>query len=364
MVEPESLPVASDRARERRWDEVLCRLVTAVGRGPRTVVVDGVAHSDWFADRLADALRAAGQECARLSDRTPERDEDAWIAEAGPSAVALADGPRWRARPPGRRWDVVIWLRAQPAAARPTAAAAPTAHPTVEHPVDAGVVIDLYDPAWPVIRHIDTGLMPGDTWHLGETRAFFAPRASTWDTKFGDDLPAYRRAVAESGVRAGATALDLGCGTGRALAALREAAGPDAMIIGADVTTEMLETARRLGRAEAAHLILADARRLPLRDACVDVVFAAGLVNHLPDAAAGLAEIARVTAPGGLLILFHPSGRGALAARHGRRLGPDDILAEGPLRRALGAAGWTLERYDDAPDRFYARALRCPPATA
>ena len=357
MATPVPFPVASEPAPADRWDEVLCRLVDAIGRGPRTVVVDGAAGSDWFADRLADALRAVGQECARLSDRTPEHDEDAWSQEAGPSAVALADGPRWRAHPVGRAWDVVIWLRAGS-----TDAAGADARSAAEHPADAGVVIDLNDPSWPVIRHIDAALLPPDAWHLAETRAFFAPRAATWDTKFGDDLPAYRQAVRQSGVRAGSTVLDLGCGTGRALDAMRDAVGPAGRVVGVDATVEMLRAAQRLGRADTARLVLADALRLPLRDNCVDIVFAAGLVDHLPDPVAGLAEIARVTAPGGMLVLFHPSGRAALAARHGRRLTEDDFLSEGTLRIALSRTGWILDRYEDPPDHFYARALFLSPA--
>jgi ubiquinone/menaquinone biosynthesis C-methylase UbiE len=40
-------------------------------------------------------------------------------------------------------------------------------------------------------------------------------------------------------------------------------------------------------------LLLADARRLPLAKGSVDVVCAAGLVQHLPDPQAGLDELAR-----------------------------------------------------------------------
>jgi SAM-dependent methyltransferase len=356
MTRPSSSSTFTEPARDRRWDEVLGRLVDAIGHGNRSVVVDGVAYSDRFAERLADALRAAGQECVRLSDRSPVHDEDSWFHEAGRAAVVLADGPRWRVRRPGRGgWDVVIWLRVGSTDAARVGVRSPA-----EHPVDADIVIDLNDPSWPVIRHIDAALLPGDAWRLGETRAFFAPRAATWDTKFGDDLPAYRRAVQQAGVPIGVTVLDLGCGTGRALGALRDAVGPGGLVIGADATAEMLSEARRLGRADVARLILADAYRLPLRDGCVDVVFAAGLVNHLPDPVAGLTEIARVTSPGGTLILFHPSGRAALAARHGRRLSPDDVMADGPLRAALRQAGWTLNRYDDAADHFHAQAQRCP----
>jgi SAM-dependent methyltransferase len=90
----------------------------------------------------------------------------------------------------------------------------------------------------------------------------------------------------------------------------------------------------------------------------VDVVFAAGLMNHLPDPHAGLRELARVTRPGGRLVLFHPSGRVALAARHGRSLRPDEPLAEARLRGAAAEAGWVIERYDDPPHRFLAIAHR------
>jgi len=57
-------------------------------------------------------------------------------------------------------------------------------------------------------------------------------------------------------------------------------------------------------------------------------------------------------------VLFHPSGRAALAARHGRTLTPDEPLADGPLRNSTAATGWRLTTYDDAADRFFALAVR------
>ena len=119
-------------------------------------------------------------------------------------------------------------------------------------------------------------------------------------------------------------------------------------------------TARGHGRHRHALLVLADARRLPLPSASVDGAFAAGLLPHLPDPGQGLAELARVIRPGGRLVLFHPSGRAALAARHGRRLREDDLLAPNPLRRLLRRTGWWLDRYDDGPNRFLATDERVP----
>jgi ubiquinone/menaquinone biosynthesis C-methylase UbiE len=120
----------------------------------------------------------------------------------------------------------------------------------------------------------------------------------------------------------------------------------------------MLRHARTKGRTAHASLILADARHLPFASASADAVFAAGLVMHLPDTEAGLRQLARITRPGGLLILFHPSGRATLAARHGRTLEPDEPLAAGPLQRLTRNTGWHLTTYDDAVYRFLAIATR------
>jgi 2-polyprenyl-3-methyl-5-hydroxy-6-metoxy-1,4-benzoquinol methylase len=121
---------------------------------------------------------------------------------------------------------------------------------------------------------------------LAETRAFFAPRAASWEQHFPHDDPAYAAAVAEVGLRPGQTALDAGCGTGRALPHLWAAVAPGGQVLGFDLTPEMLATARDHGRHAHALLALADTRRLPLPTGMIDGAFAAGLLPHLPDPAA------------------------------------------------------------------------------
>ncbi|MEU6933306.1 methyltransferase domain-containing protein [Streptomyces sp. NPDC046374] len=197
--------------------------------------------------------------------------------------------------------------------------------------------------------------MSDDPTHV---REFFGARAADWDSRFPDDGPAYAAAVADLGLRPGDAVLDAGCGTGRALPPLREAVGPTGTVIGADLTPEMLDEAVRAGRGKAATLLRADVARLPLRAGSLDAVFGAGLVSHLADPATDLRELARVVRPGGRLALFHPIGRAALAARHGRRITADDLRAEPNLRVVLAGSGWELGSYVDEDDRYLALAVR------
>ncbi|MBQ1096016.1 methyltransferase domain-containing protein [Streptomyces sp. b94] len=197
--------------------------------------------------------------------------------------------------------------------------------------------------------------MSDDHTHVQE---FFGARAADWDSRFPDDGPAYAAAVAALGPREGDHVLDAGCGTGRALPALRAAVGPSGLVVGADLTPAMLQAAVRAGRDRDGRLLLTDVAALPLRSRTLDAVFAAGLVAHLPDPAGSLRELARVVRPGGVLALFHPIGRAALAARQGRRITPTDLRAEPNLRPLLAGSGWRMTSYVDEEDRFLALAVR------
>ncbi|GAA1367601.1 class I SAM-dependent methyltransferase [Streptomyces beijiangensis] len=197
--------------------------------------------------------------------------------------------------------------------------------------------------------------MADDHTHVQE---FFGARAAGWDERFPDDGPAYATAVGELGLRPGDAVLDAGCGTGRALPALRDAVGSGGSVLGIDLTPAMLTAAVRAGRDRSGRLLLGDVTRLPVRSRALDAVFGAGLISHLPQPDENLRELARVVRPGGLLALFHPVGRAALAARQGRMVTPEDLRAESNLRPLLGTSGWRLVSYVDEDSRFLALAVR------
>jgi SAM-dependent methyltransferase len=191
-----------------------------------------------------------------------------------------------------------------------------------------------------------------------ETTAFFGPRAADWDTLFDDDGPDFRAAVGQLAPPPGGVALDAGCGTGRALPALADAVGAGGRVVAVDVTPEMLTALIAAGRRGAGDPVRADAYDLPLRSGTVDAIFAGGLLPHVTDPRQCLAELARVAGVGARLAVFHPIGRVALAARHGRTLSEDDVLAPSRLQPLCEAAGWRVVSIDDSDTRYLAIAER------
>ena len=194
---------------------------------------------------------------------------------------------------------------------------------------------------------------------LAETREFFTSRAAGWEDRHPDDDVLFDWAVDQLSLSPGDAAIDAGCGSGRALAPLRAAVGPQGAVLGIDATPAMLHEAARLGRKSISVCAVGNVEQLPVRDNCVAGILAAGLLPHLPDPVATLGEMARVAQPGARLGVFHPISRLALAARHRDRgahtrdMSIDPHLI-GPL---LAQGGWTLELLDDADDHYLALAV-------
>jgi len=132
----------------------------------------------------------------------------------------------------------------------------------------------------------------------------------TWDKEYYPPLArwyydrAIPRMVASLGPELGATVLDAGCGPG--VHSIR-VAQMGYQVHSVDLSESVIEEARRRAdRAGVSDRIVfeqADLTHLEFPDASFECVFSWGVVIHIPDVAAALSELARVTKPGGRLAL-------------------------------------------------------------
>jgi SAM-dependent methyltransferase len=141
-------------------------------------------------------------------------------------------------------------------------------------------------------------------------------------------LPAARVVVDGAAPADGERVVDVGCGTGNA-ALLAAARGASAT--GVDPAPRLLEVAREQAAVQGldATFVLGEAAALPLEDGDADVVLSVFGVIFAPDALAAAAEMVRVTAPAGRIVLsaWVPEGAISDAVR----------IAQEAVRRAVGA---------------------------
>jgi len=157
-------------------------------------------------------------------------------------------------------------------------------------------------------------LVPGRSW-------------AAWSRALGLLMPALKVA-------------DLGCGDGYLT---MEAARWASRVIAVDKSEVVLKRAKALARRRRVSNVIwkkGELDRLPMQDASVDVAMLSQALHHAHDPARAVAEAARVTVPGGRVLVLDLRAHGEewVRAKLGdRRLGFDDD----ELRRMLAAAGLT-----------------------
>ncbi|QIG45520.1 class I SAM-dependent methyltransferase [Nocardioides anomalus] len=151
---------------------------------------------------------------------------------------------------------------------------------------------------------------------------------AVWRVGIQSDLGLLYDAAAEIGrQRAGARVLDVPCGGGVAVRALRPGQGVDYVAV--DISARMLErtarVAEEVGVGDQVTTRVADVERLPFDDQEVDLVVSFTGLHCFPDPARAVVELARVMKLGGVLT--------------GSALMNDTGLRYEPMRRAGRLAG-------------------------
>lgn len=151
--------------------------------------------------------------------------------------------------------------------------------------------------------------------------SYFDRQASVWRAMYADHPGVYasiqrqRRewvlgVIRELQLPTGTLALEVGIGSGNLAVAL---ARDHLKIMGVDLSSSMLEltrqAARREGVAGRISVLLADGSRLPFQDNEFQVVIAIGVIPWVANARQLLAELCRVVAPSGHLVITADNDR-------------------------------------------------------
>jgi SAM-dependent methyltransferase len=208
------------------------------------------------------------------------------------------------------------------------------------------------------------------------TDPLWEQHAGWWQREFTDGAdPEYEEQIiplVERHLEGARRVLDVGCGEGQIT---RRASAGGAFAVGLDPTTAQIEEAS--ARGGGARYVQADADHLPVPDGAFDAVVMCLVIEHLDPFEPPIHEMARVLAPGGVLLLLlnHPllqtPGSGWVDDhileeqywRVGPYLRPDTTIEEvapgvnlpfmhRPLSRyvhVMGAVGLLIEDMDEPP---------------
>ena len=175
----------------------------------------------------------------------------------------------------------------------------------------------MLEPAREVFRSLQSRLadvpeVKRDQVRLAETKRRRLQRSRSYFESVAGDWERIRRSYFDDRVTSLAiekllpsnlTVADIGCGTGSLTFELARFAGK---VIGVDLSNEMLRRARALAKERAIRNVefrQGDIFKLPLDSAGIDAVFCVMVMHFLPDPQSAIAELCRITRPGGSVIL-------------------------------------------------------------
>lgn len=166
--------------------------------------------------------------------------------------------------------------------------------------------------------------------------------------------PVVEQVIARARLSPGERILDLGTGTGAVAERAAQLVGPEGLVVGVDISPDMLRMARqRLAARGLTHVSLREGRAeaVPAEDEAFDVVLASLSLMYVIDRAAAARELARVLRPRGRLIAAvwaEPEACDIVLFQQtaGRFAGPPPVPGVGP--GALANATPFLRRLADA----------------
>lgn len=129
-----------------------------------------------------------------------------------------------------------------------------------------------------------------------------------WEQQQSQDT---RAMLQRTGLKPGHRALDAGCGPGGIAELMAEVVGEGGQVTGVDLHAGRIDEARaRNGQRPHLSFVQADVRTTGLPSDAFDYVWSQYVFEYLPDRSVALAELVRVTRPGGRVVVSDIDGLG------------------------------------------------------
>lgn len=193
--------------------------------------------------------------------------------------------------------------------------------------------------------------------------AYFDAIADQWDG--WDDLVVLQRrmaaGLAELGLGAQETVLDVGCGTGNLTQALLTRLGDAGGVIAVDISPRMIEVARGKIRDPRVTWHVAGAERLPLDARSCDRIVCFSVWPHFPDLDAVCDELSRVLRPEGYLHVWHLNSRHKINEIHagaGEAVRGDFLLPATDTAAKLASSGFQVTTVLETAEQYLVSASK------
>jgi ubiquinone/menaquinone biosynthesis C-methylase UbiE len=190
-------------------------------------------------------------------------------------------------------------------------------------------------------------------------RDYFNSKADIWDENIAEKDTGKLNVMAERlGLKSGSTILDVGTGTGIFLPYLLKCIGENGKIVALDLAEDMLAKAVAKNPGVNVEYLNADITDVPLEGEKFDAVVSYSSFPHFQDKPKALAEMKRVTKPGGRVYICHTSSRAHINEIHSAiPLMTGDLLPDADeMRQLLLEAGFISIVVEEGGESYFASA--------
>lgn len=193
-----------------------------------------------------------------------------------------------------------------------------------------------------------------------DRKAFFNQLAQDWEKNHqpDQDKEKLKKLCQYFLVKRGEAVLDAGCGSGRLIPFLTQAAGQEGFVVELDFSEEMLKIARKKYKQKNLFFLQADAQKLPFQEGSFETVICLALFPHLPNKLAALREFRRILKPGKKLYIAHLITRQEVNSFHAGLKGPvnkDFLPDQSEMDKLFSLAGFKKLRIKDGPSFYLAQ---------